>query len=62
MNFDPYFPFHGHNLPAVVAGLFGVLFLVLVFKAPKLVAKLVLLVAALALFAGAYWWVIHIRS
>lgn len=62
MNLASIFPFHGHNVPALIAFLFGVGFLCLVFKAPRAVTKVVLLLTAVALFAGAFWWITHIRS
>jgi hypothetical protein len=62
MNFDPWFPFHGHNLPAAIGVLAGMVLLFLVFKVGKRVTKLVLFLIAAACFAGAYWWVSHIRS
>ncbi|MHC1766637.1 MAG: hypothetical protein AB9869_20420 [Verrucomicrobiia bacterium] len=62
MNLASIFPFHGHNLPALIAILFGVAFMCLVFKAARLVGKIVLFLTASALFAGAYWWITHIRS
>lgn len=62
MNFGAYFPYHGHNLPAVAALLMGILFLFLVFKAGRLVTRLVLSLIAAVFFAGAYWWYTHISS
>ncbi len=62
MNLDRFIPFHGHNLPALIGAVAGLFCLFLVFKARKLVPKLVLLLAAAALLAGAFWWVTHIRS
>jgi energy-coupling factor transporter transmembrane protein EcfT len=62
MNSDSLFPFHGHNLPAATVLLAGIAFLFLVFKAGKLVTKVVLFLIAAACFAGAYWWVTHIRN
>jgi len=53
---------HGHNLPAYVAVLAGLLLLLLVFKTTKFVARLMFLIIATVLFAAAYWWYGHIRS
>jgi hypothetical protein len=60
MDFDPWFPLHGHNLPAVGGVLAGNVLLFLVFKIGKLMTKLVLCLLAVACLAGAYWWVTHI--
>ncbi len=48
-----------HHVPTGAAVLVGLVLLVLVFKAGKFLAKLLFLVVALALFAGAYWWHTH---
>ncbi len=56
------FPYDGHRLPATPAVLAGVVFLFLVFKAGKLVTKLVLFLIAAGFFASAYWWYSNIRS
>ena len=44
-------------LAAVVVG--GILLLVLVFKVGKFFLRLLCLLLALGLFAGAYWWHTH---
>jgi putative Ca2+/H+ antiporter (TMEM165/GDT1 family) len=65
MNFDQLKTvgtFQGHLLPAGVGVLAGMFFLFLVFKAGKLVMKLVPFLIAVAFFAAAYWWHTHIRS
>ena len=66
MNFDhlkeTFGKVHGHNLPAFAGVLAGLVLLFLVFKAGKLVTKLVLFLTAAAFFAGAYWWFTHIWS
>ena len=66
MNFDQFKDhlahLRGHDLPAGAGVLAGVVFLFLVFKTGKIVNKLVFLLLAAALFAGAYWWFTHFRS
>lgn len=62
MNFDVAFPYHGHNYPAVIALVAGVLVLLLVYYAEKFSTRVVLLGIACGLLAGAYWWFTHIRS
>ena len=47
------------HVPTGVAVLIGLILLLLVFKAGKLVAKLLFFLIAIALFAGAYWWHTH---
>ncbi len=53
---------HGHNIPAAIAILIGLLFVFFVFKAEKLFSKLMLLFVALCFFAAAGWWCSHISS
>ena len=48
-----------HDLPSGAAGLIGIVLLFLVFKTGKLFTKLVFLLIAAGLFAGAYWWHYH---
>jgi hypothetical protein len=47
------------DLPVGAAVLIGVVLLLLVLKAGKFVTKMLLLLVAVALFAGAYWWRTH---
>jgi hypothetical protein len=60
MNLDKlkdFFNNHGlHELPTGAAALIGIVVLVLIFKAKKSMAKVILLLIAIGLFAGAYWW------
>jgi high-affinity Fe2+/Pb2+ permease len=66
MNFDhfknTFGKVHGHDLPAYLGLLVGIVLVFLMFKAEKLVEKLVLLLIAAVLFAGAIWWFNHIQS
>ncbi len=48
--------FSMHDLPAGGAGLVGIILLVLVFKTRKTVHRLLFVLIAIALFAGAWWW------
>jgi hypothetical protein len=48
-----------HDLLAGGAGLVGIILIVLMFKAGKFVARLLLFLVAIALFAGAWWWHQH---
>ena len=48
-----------HDLPAGVAALIGIVLLFLLFKTGKFFMKLVFLLVAVGLFAGAYWWHTH---
>jgi len=48
--------FSRHDLPAGGAGLVGIILLILVFKTRKTVHRLLLVLIALGLFAGAWWW------
>jgi hypothetical protein len=45
-----------HDLPTGVGALIGVVLLVLMFRAGKPFKRIILLLAAAGLFAGAYWW------
>jgi hypothetical protein len=45
-----------HDLPTGVAALIGIVLLVLIFKARKSFTKVMLVLVAAGLFAGAYWW------
>jgi hypothetical protein len=60
MNLDSirdFFDSHGiHDLPTGGAGLIGIVLLVLVFRVRKAGARIILLLVAAGLFAGAYWW------
>lgn len=47
------------NVPAAVLGVVGIILLLLAFKAFKGFIKIVFLLVALALFAGAAWWHFH---
>ncbi len=62
MRLDSLVPYHGHNLPGVLAALIGVGLVALAFKAQTRSLRLLLVLVAAALFAGAGWWVTHIRS
>ena len=48
-----------HDLPAGGAALVGVILLVLVFKAGKTANRFLLILIAVGLFAGAWWWHAH---
>lgn len=48
--------FNAHDLPTGGLALLGVVLLVFVFRAGKIVRRLLFLLVAAALFAGAYWW------
>ena len=47
---------NAHDLPAGGAVLVGVVLLVLMFKGGKVIARLLLFLIAIGLFAGAWWW------
>ena len=47
---------NGRDLPPAAAALLGLALLFLVFKTGKFLIKVVLLLLAAGLFAGAYWW------
>ena len=47
------------DLPTGAAALIGLVLLFLIFKTGKFFMKLVLLLIAVGLFAGAYWWHTH---
>ncbi len=53
---------NGHNFPAVIAILVGLVFLFFVFKAQKVFSKVMLLLVALCFIAVAGWWCSHISS
>ena len=63
MNLDKLKEFLGklsvHDLPLAAVVLGGIILLVLVFKSGKFLMKLVFLLIAVGLFAGAYWWHFH---
>ncbi len=63
MNFDKLKAFFSnlsaHDLALVAVALGAIILLVLVFKTGKFLIKLVFLLIALGLFAGAYWWLTH---
>jgi hypothetical protein len=48
-----------HDLPAGAAALIGFVLVFLVFKTGKVFMKVMFLLFAAALFAGAYWWHYH---
>jgi hypothetical protein len=48
-----------HDLLAGGAGLVGIILIVLMFKAGKFVARLLLFLIAIGLFVGAWWWHQH---
>ena len=48
-----------HDLPTGVAVLVGIILLFLMFKTGKFLAKILMFLVALGLFAGAYWWHVH---
>ncbi len=52
MNLDK---FSIHDLPTGAAALIGLVLLFLVFKTGKFLMKVILLLVAVGLFAGAYW-------
>ena len=60
MNLDSirdFFDSHGiHDLPTGGAGLIGIVLLILVFRVRKAGTRIILLLVAAGLFAGAYWW------
>ena len=45
-----------HDLPTGVGALIGIVLLILIFKTRKSATKIILLLVAAGLFAGAYWW------
>ena len=47
------------DLPTGAAALIGLVLLFLIFKTGKFFMKLVFLLIAVGLFAGAYWWHTH---
>jgi hypothetical protein len=48
--------FSTHDLPAGGAGLVGIVLLFLVFRTRKKFHRLLLVLIAIGLFAGAWWW------
>ncbi len=48
-----------HDLPTGAAMLIGFVLIFLVFKTGKVLMKVMFLLLAAALFAGAYWWHYH---
>lgn len=56
---DFFSDFGKHDLPTVAAVLVGMLLLYLLFRTGKALAKLLVFLLAIALFAGAWWWHNH---
>jgi hypothetical protein len=60
MNLDKlrnFFDSYGmHDLPTGVGALIGIVLLFLMFRAGKPFKRVILLLVAIGLFAGAYWW------
>jgi len=63
MNLDKIKDFFGdlskHDLPTGAAVLVGIVLLLLMMKTTKIFMKLAILLVAIGLFAGAYWWHAH---
>jgi hypothetical protein len=51
--------FGKNDLPTAAAALVGILLLFFMLKTTKFLMKLALLLVAVGLFAGAYWWHAH---
>jgi len=48
-----------HDLPTGAAVLVGIVLLFFMMKTTKIFMKLAILLVAIGLFAGAYWWHTH---